>query len=91
MQAAAESGAHLPCDCFALSPRELHLLLTAHRARLDQRAAGRLLLARYIALAVHDPLRLPDLPPPSSPSRPMTDEEMKQRLLAWRGKENHDP
>ena len=49
----------------------------------------RWLLSRLMALAVHAPDRLP-----AAPARvhgpAMTDEEMKQRLLSWRGKED-DP
>ncbi len=70
-----------------MTPRELALAFTAHRAQTDRRTHDRWLLTRLIALAVHAPDRLP--PPPSPPdSRPMTAEAMKQRLLAWRGKDD---
>ncbi|NLD82584.1 MAG: hypothetical protein GX637_00310 [Clostridiales bacterium] len=46
-----------------------------------------MLLARLTALAVHDPARLPDLPPPPLPD--MTADEIKQRLLA--GVRKDDP
>ena len=84
LRQAAEAGL---CPSLALTPRELSLCLCAHRARLEQQSQGRWLLARLMALAVHAPDRLP---PPPSPSRlrPMTDDEMKQRLLAWRGKDD---
>lgn len=71
---------------FAMTPREIHLLLTARQAAITRENQRLLLLARYVALAVHDPARLPDLPAP--PLSDMTDEEMKQRLLAWRRKES---
>ena len=70
-----------------MTPRELALTFTAHRARREQAAYDRWALVRSVALAVHAPDRLP--PPPSPPSRsPMTAEAMKQRLLAWRGKDD---
>ena len=59
----------------------------ARRAQMDQSALDRWLLTRLIALAIHAPDRLP--PPPSPVNRrPMTADEMKQRLLAWRGKDD---
>ena len=80
---AAEMGLLPSLD---LTPKELALFFAAHRARREQKAQQLLLLARYAALAVHAPDRLP--PPPSpDPHRPMTADEMKQRLLAWRGKD----
>lgn len=44
-------------------------------------------MGQYAALAVHAPSRLPPAPSSLPPPEPMTDDEMKQRLLAWRGKE----
>ncbi len=61
------------------------LCLAAFR-RLQQRRQEEIwLMGQYAALAVHAPSRLP--PAPLAPPEPMTDDEMKQRLLAWRGKE----
>lgn len=45
------------------------------------------LLGQYMALAMHAPGRLPPLPPGLEARAPMTDDEMKRRLLAWRGKD----
>ena len=83
---AAEGGVDFPRSCFSLTPRELANSFAAHRAQQERQDRDRWLLTRMIALAVHAPDRLP--PPPSpSESRPMTAEAMKQRLLAWRGKD----
>lgn len=53
--------------------REVHLLLEAHSAA----RRGRLVFARLIALAVHQPERLPVPPLPDMPP-----DEMKRRLTA---------
>ncbi|MBQ9263741.1 MAG: hypothetical protein IJ189_05960 [Clostridia bacterium] len=85
-QTAAENGVPQAPAFFRMTPREIHYALTVCQARARQQAKQSLLLARYMALAVHDPARLPDaLPDP--PASPMTGEQMKQRLLAWRRKE----
>lgn len=68
-----------------MTPREIHLLLKAYRAQNQQREHQLWVLARYAALAFHAPDRLP--PPPAVPIGEMTADEMKQRLLAWRGKD----
>ncbi len=70
-----------------MTPRQIHLILTARRFQEERKRENCLLLARYAALAVHDPGRLPSLPRSAAPQ---TGEEMKQRLLAWRGKDPHD-
>ena len=70
------------------TPRELGLLLRAFAAREKKRQTEAWLLGRYMAFAVHDLAHYP--PPPFAPSPAMTDEEMKQRLLAMRGKETHN-
>jgi len=59
--------------------------LRAHQAGERRRLEELWLLARYAALAVHAPEKLPAMPP--APLRPMTDDEMKQRLLGWRRKD----
>ncbi|MBR4359122.1 MAG: hypothetical protein IKP32_00685 [Clostridia bacterium] len=71
---------------FAMTPREIALLIQAHRARAWRREWEIWLLARHAALAFHAPDRLPP-PPPAPASAPMTADDMKQRLLAWRGKD----
>ncbi len=63
-----------------MTPRQVFLTLSAHRARQEKAWAQAVLSARLTALAVHDPARLPDLPPPPLPD--MTADEMKRRLLA---------
>lgn len=68
-----------------MTPREAWLLFAAYRALREQRQETLWLLSRYAALAFHAPDRLP--PPPAFSSAPMTDDEMKLRLLSWRGKE----
>ena len=86
MRQAAEGGVLLPSPLFSLTPRELAAHFTARRVQAAQRAYDRWQFSRLIALAVHAPDRLP--PPPSPPpGRPMTADEIKQRLLAWRGKD----
>lgn len=84
---AAEAGVKEAKDFFACTPWEISLLLSAHRARIEQEAEARWLAGRYMALAVHAPDRLPAAPAPRFSGREMTDDEMKQRLVAWRGKE----
>lgn len=79
-------------DAFALpyrTPRELELELKAFAAREKKERLETWLLGRYIAIAVHDPAHYP-LPPADLSPADMTDEEMKQRLLAMRGKEEHN-
>ena len=74
----------------ALTPREIALTLEAHSARLLRALRDSWELGRLLALAVHAPDKLP--PPPAAPLPDMTDDDMKRRLLAWRGKEpSHDP
>lgn len=84
---AAEAGILEAPAFFRYTPREISLLFSAARAHLERREEERWLLSRYVALAIHAPEHLPG-PPVHGPVRDMTDEEMKQRLLAWRGKEN---
>lgn len=68
-----------------MTPREIHLLLLTRQAERRRQAEDALYLARLMALSVHDPARLPPLPPPRLPD--MTADEMKQRLLSRRRKE----
>lgn len=74
-------------DFFACTPWEISLLLSAHRARSERAAEERWIAGRCMALAVHAPERLPAAPAPRFSGREMTDDEMKRRLTAWRGKE----
>ena len=73
-------------DFFCMTPREIHGAVTAFGKRQAQRQREIVLLARYIALSVHAPALLPSLP--QDPLPPMTDEQIKQRLLSWRRKES---
>ena len=70
-----------------MTPREIALVFSAHRARMERKNLERWLLLRGVALAVHAPDRLPPVPS-ASPGPPMSAEAMKQRLLAWRGKDD---
>ena len=72
-----------------MTPREVELELTAFAAREKARRLETWLLGRYVAIAVHDPSRYPPPPFGISPAS-MTDDEMKQRLLAMRGKDEHN-
>ena len=74
-------------DFFVRTPREIFLQLTAFRRMQARRQEELWLLGQYAALAMHAPARLPPLPPGLGENAPMTDEEMKRRLLGWRGKE----
>lgn len=73
---------------FFMTPREIGWVLTAFRARQQRRQQEIWLMGKYTALAVHDPAHFP--PPPSffSSGGEMTENEMKRRLLALRGKED---
>lgn len=70
-----------------MTPRQIQLLLSACHANMDRAQMERYDLIRSIALAIHAPERLPPPPPSLLPPGDMTDDEIKQRLLAWRGKE----
>lgn len=70
-----------------MTPREIRLLFQSYEARERRRQEDFSLLGRYVALAVHAPSRLPPLPPPSAPSSPMPDEEIKRRLMQIAGKD----
>lgn len=85
MEKLAAAGIENPWQVLSYTPREISLFLQAHQARERKRQQQLWLLSRYVALAVHAPEKLP--PPPADLLPDMTDEEMKQRLLAWRGKE----
>ena len=75
-------------DFFSMTPRQIHLLLSAHISQMARAQMERHFLVRSMALAIHAPERLPPPPTPSIPLEDMTDDQIKQRLLAWRGKEN---
>lgn len=85
MASAARIGLKEAVRFPAMTPREISLLLSAHYAVLAQRRLDRWALAKLTALSLHAPDRLP--PPPEMPLEDMTDDEMKRRLLAWRGKD----
>lgn len=70
---------------FSMTPREISLSIRVHQALENRRCQKEWLLSRYIALAVHAPDRLP--PRPAGDLAPMTDDEMKKRLLSWRRKD----
>ena len=74
-------------DLTSLTPRQAYLRILCHQARCFQAQRDAHFLARLTALALRAPDRLPSPPPP-----PLTDEmsadEIKQRLLAWRGKDD---
>jgi len=86
LQTAAASGYAAPWRLLALTPAEIILSLRAHQAQMRQRVQETWLLGRYVALAFHAPDRMPPCPAPL-PEGNMEPEEMKRRLLAWRGKE----
>lgn len=85
-ETAAKCGIPEAVSFMRMTPREIHLAVACRKALARQRRDRALLLARCMALAVHDPSRLPPPPPEDMPD--MTDEQMKQRLLAWRRKES---
>lgn len=87
MSRAAEAGVREAAHFMRYTPREISLVLSAFRAREDQKCREQWLLGRMLALAFHAPDRLPSCPPPSLPPREINAEEMKQRLLAWRRKD----
>ena len=73
-----------------MTPREIRCVLLSRQARQNRDWEQCVILARLVALAVHDPARLPALP--AAPLPEMTGEEMKRRLLSRRRKdEHHDP
>ena len=72
-----------------MTPREIRLLFQAYETMARRRIEDFALLGRYMALAVHAPDRLPPLPPPNVPASPMTDEEIKRRLMQIAGKEEN--
>ena len=90
MDRAAEAGVPQAHQFFSMTPRQVFWLLTAWRARLRREEEQLVLFSRLEALAYHAPDRLPPLPPDPAFSREMSPDEIKQRLLAWRGKEMTD-
>lgn len=73
-----------------MTPREVFLILTAHRSLLDQKWRDAVILSRLIALSVHDPAHLPAVPA-SSPTE-MTADQMKRALLSLtEEEEKNDP
>ena len=71
---------------FRMTPRQVCLCLQAYGAGEQHLLSTLHLQAALMALAVHAPARLPDLPS-FSPAEEMSWEEMKRRLLSWRRKE----
>lgn len=70
-----------------MTPREIRCLFRSYERQEQKRQEDRALLARFIALAVHAPDRLPPVPSFAAPGEAMTDEEMKNRLMRIAGKE----
>ena len=69
-----------------MTPGEISLLLSARRAREKEKLRMIWLQGRYTALAVHAPDQFPSYKEEGMLS-PMTDDEMKMRLLSWRRKD----
>lgn len=85
-QRAAEAGIGEAWQFFSMTPGEISLLLAARRAREKEKLCMLWLQGRYTALAVHAPDQMPSCPDGGMLS-PMTDDEMKMRLLSWRRKD----
>lgn len=83
---AAQAGVPEANAFFRMTPREIFRSLTAFRARQEAWWTRAVILSRLTALAVHDPARLPSPPAPRLPE--MTADQIKQRLLAWRRKDD---
>ncbi|MBQ4639351.1 MAG: hypothetical protein IJB69_02410 [Clostridia bacterium] len=87
-QQAARMGVEGAEDFFDMTPYEISLRLRAFAAsrhcRVQEMYAG----AHLAALAFHAPRQLPAMPS-SAPSASMTPDEMKQRLLSGRRKDEH--
>ncbi len=71
----------------SLTPRQAYLRIRCHQARRFQAQRDAHFLARLTALALRAPDRLPPPPPPPLTAQ-MSADEIKQRLLAWRGKDD---
>ena len=87
MQSAAAAGVDGAWELISLTPRQAYLRILCHQAKRNQQQRDLHFLARLTALSVHAPDRLPSPPPPPLAGE-MTGEEIKQRLLAWRGKDD---
>ena len=83
MRSAAERGAAPPDALWRMTPEEFVNCMRLYTARLQNAQLQQWVAARYTALAVHQPDRLPDRPPFSAvPEASMSDAEMKRRLSA---------
>ena len=71
---------------FDMTPRQVCLCMETHGAVEKQRLSFVHLQAALMALAFHAPGKLPAMPS-FSPADEMPWEEMKQRLLSWRRKD----
>lgn len=81
MRSAAEQGAAAPDTLWRMTPEEFVSCMRLHTARLQNAMLRQWAAARYTALAVHQPDRLPDRPPLLTvPEAAMPDDEIKRRL-----------
>lgn len=85
-QKAAARGILQAYRFFDMTPRQVCLCLKAHSAQEKQHISSLHLQAALMTLAFHAPAKLPSLPS-FLPADEMPWEEMKQRLLAWRRKD----
>ncbi|MBQ9944022.1 MAG: hypothetical protein IJO67_06630 [Clostridia bacterium] len=83
---AARRGVQEAERFFRMTPRQVCLCLQTYGARERHLLSSLHLQAALTALAVHAPSRLPECPS-FSPAEEMSWEEMKQRLLSWRRKD----
>ena len=72
---------------FDLTPREIAWRFEALAARRRERDEEAWMTAKYVALAVHTPEKLPPRPVfYRKEQKAMTDDELRSRLLSWAGK-----
>ena len=83
---ASEQGLWQAHRFFDMTPGEISLVLLSFAKTKHQQLAQMHASAHLLALAVHSPSLLPQVPSPV-PENEMTPDEMKQRLLSWRRKE----
>lgn len=82
---AARQGVEEAVRFFDMTPRQVAWALQCSQALQARQAALLHMQAQLTALAVHAPRQLP--PSPCLPGQEMTADEMKQRLLSWRRKD----
>lgn len=85
-QKAARQGIGEAVRFFDMTPMEVSLCLSAHVGRENRMLEKIHLQAALSALSFHAPSRLPSFSSPL-PEENMTADEMKQRLLSWRRKD----